>query len=185
MSQIEFRQWILDFIREDCKRWANDRGWLELERNLWADTAIRTIRHILDGGTLLVATDNKRAWFETYVLSKFYYAGQQRPMLPIFSLNKIFPKDFVIQKENIDNIHNMLSIAYKDYMFWYIGETNNSIADLCMSQGYGLFWVMNEGIKNSFYIKAGDEFLDYKLIEMLKLFEETLYAAILNKITLE
>ncbi len=184
-EKLDFRSWLLDSIREEYKQWANDREWFEMERNLWADVTIRAIRHIIDGGVLLLATDERRKWFSHYALSRFHYSGVQRPLVPIFGLNHILPPDFVIQKANVSNVLDMLDIAYKDYMFWYIGQTNNHIADLCRTQEYGLFWIMDEGIKGSFYLRANDEFLDYKLIEMLKLFEKAIYASILNRIILE
>ncbi|SQB99377.1 HobA family DNA replication regulator [Helicobacter fennelliae] len=185
MNTLDFREWLLDSIRQDYKKWTLDRSWLEENRNPWADTAIYAIRHILNGGSLIIATDEKRAWFESYALSKFFQSGQNRPLLPIFSLNKILPPDFVIHKSNIQNIYNMLHIAYNKYMFWYIGQVNNDIAHLCLGQDFTLVWSFDEGIKNSFYLRSNDPFLDIKLIEMLDLFEKAIYAVILEQVVLE
>ncbi|OBV30018.1 hypothetical protein BKN38_00325 [Helicobacter sp. CLO-3] len=189
MSKIEttdFRVWLLESIRNECKKWANDLEWLEMERSLWADTALRAIRHIANGGALLLATDEQRTWFRHYALSRFYYSGVRRPLLPIFPLNNMFPSDFNLQESNAIDIKNMLDIAYdKNYMFWYVGQTNNRIADLCLSKDHGLFWLMDEGIKGAFYLRGNDEFLDYKLIEMLKLFEKAAYACIIDQVVPE
>ena len=59
------------------------------------------------------------------------------------------------------------------------------MADLCMGKGNGLFWVLNEGVRQSFALRENDEFLDYKLLEMLQLFEKALYASVLGKVVLE
>ena len=90
-ENVDFRSWLLDNIRSDCKKWANDRQWLEVVRNIWADTSLPAIRHILDGGALLLATDDRRDWFASYALSRFYISSKPRPILPIFSLNSLLP----------------------------------------------------------------------------------------------
>lgn len=185
MDSVDFRTWLGDTIRSECKKWANDIAWLEVERNLFADTIIRAIKHIVNGGALLLATDEKREWFGSYALSRFYYSGTQRPLLPIFSLNRALSQDLHIQKSNMENLINMLDIAYGDYMFWYVGQPNTHIADLCIRKDYGLFWVLGGGIKGAFALNASDEFLDYKLIEMLKLFEKAIYESMLNRVVLE
>ena len=182
---LDFRSWLLDNIRSDCKKWANDRQWLEVARNIWADTSLPSIKHILDGGALLLATDERRDWFISYALARFHSSSKPRPILPVLSLKSLFPAHFVLQKENMENIRNMLKIAYKDYMFWYVGRSDTIMADLCMGRGNGLFWVLNEGVRQSFVLKESDEFLDYKLIEMLQLFEKSLYASVLGKVILE
>lgn len=185
MRNTDFRSWLLETMRLEYKKWANDREWLEIDRALFADTMLGAIKHIVRGGTLLLATDERREWFGTYALSRFYYSGTHRPLLPIFSLNRLLGTELSIQKSSIDNTINMLDIAYGDYMFWYVGQINNHIADLCRSKEYGLFWVMDEGIRGAFALRANDEFLDYKLIEMLRLFEKALYESIFNRVVIE
>ena len=94
---LDFRSWLLDNIRNDCKKWTNDRLWLEVARNVWADTSLPVIKHILDGGALLLATDERRDWFISYALSRFYDLSKPRPILPIFSLKSLFPAHFVLR----------------------------------------------------------------------------------------
>lgn len=185
MEAMDFRTWLVDSMRAECKKWANDIAWLEVERNLFADTIIRAIKHIINGGALLLATDERREWFGSYALSRFYYGGTQRPLMPIFSLNRMLDQDFRLQKSNMEHLINMLDIAYGDYMFWYVGQPESKLADLCISKEYGLFWVLGGGIKGAFSLNPSDEFLDYKLIEMLKLFEAAIYESMLNRIIVE
>ena len=185
MRNTDFRSWLLETMRLEYKKWANDREWLEIDRALFADTMLGAIKHIVRGGTLLLATDERREWFGTYALSRFYYSGTHRPLLPIFSLNRLLGTELSIQKSSIDNISNMLDIAYGDYMFWYVGQPESKLADLCISKEYGLFWVLGGGIKGAFSLNPSDEFLDYKLIEMLKLFEAAIYESMLNRIIVE
>jgi len=185
MDRPNLKEWLLENIRQDNKKWVLERSWLEENRYLWIDTAVNTIKRVTNGEALLIATDNKREWFEHYTLYRFYAQDVYRPILPIFSLNSIIPENFVIQKDNFIDIYNMLSVAYQEYTFWYIGQTDSIKAELCIGHDAGLFWIMGEGIKNAFSLKNNDELLDYKLIEMLRLFEKCLYAAVFNQIKLD
>lgn len=186
MKNTDFRSWLLETMRLEYDKWASDREWLEIDRALFADTMLGALKHIVSGGTVLLATDEHREWFSTYALSRFYYNTINRPLLPIFSLNRLLGTDVSLQQDSSrKNIINMLDIAYENYMFWYVGRINNPIADLCRSKDYGLFWVMDQGIRGSFPLRANDEFLDYKLMDMLRLFEKALYESILNRLDIE
>ncbi len=186
MSNQNFREWLLDSIRQDYSKWMTHKGWLEEKHHLWIDSTINAIQHIINGGTLLLATDEKRKWFESYALSKIYQAGLNRPLLPIFSLSNLMPAGFIAQKENNGNLGNMLNIAYKNYMLWYVGQLNEPLADFCTQHHFAsLIWSIGESIQNSFSIQGSDSFEDYKLIEMFKLFESAIYAVIFNRVSLE
>ncbi len=181
-----FREWLLDSIRKNYSKWMTHSGWLEEKHRLWLDSLINALRHITNGGSLLLATDDRRKWFESYVLSKVYQTGQNRPLLPIFSLNNIVPLEFISQKENNGNLTNMLDISYKNYMFWYIGELNTPLAEFCTQHQFSsLIWAIGEEIQGSFCISGSDEFEDYKLIDMFKVFQNAIYATIFNQVVLE
>ncbi|MDO7253670.1 HobA family DNA replication regulator [Helicobacter cappadocius] len=181
-AAIEISDWMLKAIREESESVAMMSGWLEMERYQWVSMTSRTIGHILNGGTLLVCTDEDRQWFGKYIVSSINrLGGKSRPILPVFNFTDLLPKVF---KEN-SLINDALDISYKDYMFWYIGKTGNPLANLAFSRENGFFWIFDDSIQDGLTLSSLDTMIDYKLIQLFRIFEKTLFDALFGKIILE
>jgi len=61
----DFAQWSLDTIREED----GALSWLEEQRFDWTTTTSHALEQILAGKTIILITDAKRKWIETYILS--------------------------------------------------------------------------------------------------------------------
>ncbi|PAF52870.1 hypothetical protein BKH44_00160 [Helicobacter sp. 13S00477-4] len=181
---MEISDWMLKKIREEADKIAEFRGWLEINRYEWVSLVSRTIRHILNGGTILVCTDDERQWFGKYITSSINKLGaQSRPILPIFDFESTFPKQSILKEVSL--VHDVLNIAYKDYAFWYIGKTNTSLSNLALSRENGFLWILDESIQNGLMLNSFDAMLDYKLIQLFRIFEEALFDTLFGKIILE
>ncbi|PAF41506.1 HobA family DNA replication regulator [Helicobacter sp. 11S02596-1] len=184
-SGVEISDWMLKTIREESDKVALMSGWLEMDRHQWISLVSRTIRHILGGGVLLVYTDSEREWFGKYIVSSINRPKDQpRPMMPIFDFASIVPKKSALEETFL--INDMLSVAYKDYAFWYIGERRNPMANLALSKENGFLWILNESVQDGITLNPNsDEMFDYKLIQLFRIFEEALFGALFGKIILE
>ncbi|PAF42221.1 HobA family DNA replication regulator [Helicobacter sp. 11S03491-1] len=182
-SNVEIAEWMLKTIREESERVALMSGWLEMNRFQWVSLVSRTITHITNGGTILVCTDEDRQWFGKYITSSINRFGTQRPILPIFDFMGVLSKVSLLKETSL--INDALSISYKDYAFWYIGKTNTPLANLAFSKENGFLWILDESIQDGLTIESLDGMLDYKLIQLFRIFEEALFGSLFGRISLE
>ncbi|PAF49867.1 hypothetical protein BKH41_00770 [Helicobacter sp. 12S02232-10] len=181
---IEISDWMLKVIREEGDKVALMSGWLEMDRYQWISLVSRTISHILNGGVILVCTDEEREWFGRYIVSSINrFGGQSRPMMPIFDFSGAFPKKSALKETSL--VNDMLSISYKDYIFWYIGKTSIPLANLALSKENGFLWIFDESVQDGIMLSSLDAMIDYKLIQLFRIFEEALFGALFGKIILE
>ncbi len=82
----DFAQWSLDVIRED----GTYLSWLEEQRFDWTNPLSLALEQILDGKTIILITDEKRKWFETYILCSINEMNLDRPLLPIVSMDSLY-----------------------------------------------------------------------------------------------
>ncbi len=222
--------WLLNTIRNDEKNGITS-GWLEEKRFLVLPHMSRTLKHILEGGSVIVLTDEQREWFGDYIITHINQHHNGRPFFPIVQIKHLHDMidssssvivltdeqrewfgDYIITHINqhhngrpffpivqIKHLHdmidssskdggsfmpivNMLDMMYSNYRFWYIGKNNaraNFVKDNRCQQGW--HWIFDE---NDIF-SSTDEKLDYKLLNLFKLFERALLAAMLNKISLD
>ncbi|PAF53346.1 hypothetical protein BKH42_06420 [Helicobacter sp. 13S00482-2] len=184
ITPVEISDWMLKAIREEGESLARMSGWLEMERYQWVSMTSRTISHILNGGTVLVCTDEERQWFGKYIVSSINrLGGKSRPILPIFDSNELLPKTLTFKETSL--INDVLDISYKDYMFWYIGKTSTPLANLAFSKENGFFWIFDDSIQDGLTLSSLDTMIDYRLIQLFRIFEKTLFDALFGKIILE
>lgn len=181
--QPDFAQWSLDAIRDED----GALSWLEEQRFNWATTSSAALSSILSGKTIILITDEKRKWFETYILSSINNNKIDRPILPIISIDSLYPHyDQINGGEMIDILDDMISLSYKDnFIFWYIGGGDDKRSDIAKRKEDSYFWVFDEEFHNAFTLKSYDKHLDIKLIQLYKLFNASLNAAMFGEVDVD
>lgn len=181
MSDLQdFAQWSLDAIREE----GGCFSWLEEKRFDWTTTTSQALEQILEGKTIILITDQKRKWFEKYVTSSINSASLERPLLPIISIDCMYNHyDSVSGGEMIDVVEDMISLSHKeDYFFWYIGKGDDKRADIAKRKDTSYFWIFDEEYLNAFNLKSYDHSLDIKLLQLYRLFDASLNAAMFGEV---
>jgi len=176
----DFAQWSLDAIREK----GGSLSWLEEYRFEWSKTTAYALEQILNGKTIILITDEKRKWFENYILSSINGLLLERPLIPIISIDNIYTHfNNVSGGEMIDIIDDMIALSYKnDYFFWYIGKGDDKRSDIAKRKDESYFWIFDEDFNNAFTLKSYDLDLDIKLLQLYKLFDASLNAAMFGEV---
>ncbi|MDD2789897.1 MAG: HobA family DNA replication regulator [Sulfurimonas sp.] len=180
-SSQDFAQWSLDAIREE----GGSLSWLEEHRFDWTTTTAHALEQILSGKTIILITDEKRRWLERYILGSINSLNmQERPLLPILSIDSIYMHyNSVSNGEMIDVVDDMISLSYKDdYFFWYIGKGDDKRSDIAKRRDNSYFWIFDESFNNSFMLKSYDSHLDIKLLQLFRLFNLSLNAALFGEV---
>ncbi|PHS57261.1 MAG: hypothetical protein COB17_06620 [Sulfurimonas sp.] len=180
MNSTDFAQWSLDTIREEgaCL------SWLEEQRFDWTTTTSQALEQILLGKTIILITDEKRKWLESYILSSINTKLLERPLLPIVSIYSLYKHyNYVNGGDMIDVLEDMISISYKDdYFFWYIGSGDDKRGDIAKRKDNSYFWIFDEDNSNAFNLKSYDKSLDVKLLQLYRLFDASLNAAMFGEV---
>jgi len=176
----DFAQWSLDAIREE----GGSLSWLEEQRFEWSKTTAYALEQILQGKTIILITDEKRKWLETYILSSLNTASQDRPLIPLVSIDSICVHyNSISGGEMIDVVDNMIELSYKDdYFFWYIGKGNDKRSDIAKRRDNSYFWMFDEDFNNAFTLKSYDKALDIKLLQLYRLFDLSLNATMFGEV---
>jgi len=176
----DFAQWSLDAIREE----GGSLSWLEELRFDWTTTTSHAIEQILNGKTIIIITDEKRKWFEEYVLSSINTELLERPLLPIVSIESLYVHyNSISGGEKIDILDDMISLSYKDdYFFFYIGKGDDKRADIAKRRDNSYFWIFDEDFHNAFTMKSYDTHLDIKLLQLYKLLNSSINAAMFGEV---
>lgn len=176
----DLAQWSLDAIREE----GGSLSWLEEQRFDWTTTTSLALEQILEGKTIILITDEKRKWLEKYILSSINKATMDRPLLPIVSIYGIYNHYSSINGgEMIDMLEDMISLSYKnDYFFWYIGAGDDKRADIAKRKDNSYLWLFDEEFHNAFTIKSYDSHLDIKLLQLFRLLNSSLNAAMFGEV---
>ena len=177
---LDFTQWSLDAIREEDSSF----NWLEEQRFDWTTTTSRALDQIINGKTIILITDEKRKWLETYILSSVNTTLQDRPLLPIISIDSMYKHyNSVSGGEMIDVVEDMISLSHKDdYFFWYIGKGDDKRADIAKRKDTSYFWIFDEEYLNAFNLKSYDKSLDIKLLQLYRIFNASLNAAMFGEV---
>ncbi len=179
----DFAQWSLDAIRDED----GALSWLEEQRFNWAITSSAALSQILEGKTIILITDEKRKWFENYILTSINSDKIDRPILPIVSVDSLYQHYNTINVgEKIDLLDDMISLSYKDnYLFWYIGSGDDKRSDIAKRRENSYFWIFDEDFHNAFKLKSYDTYLDIKLLQLYKLFNASLNAAMFGEVDVD
>ena len=174
--------WTLDAIRADDPV----MSWMEERRFEWVPLISDCIGRMMEGASLLVVTDKEREWFGKYVVSTVNKGGRSRPYLPVYDLAGMLPGlDGIHNDEQMELARDMLSVSFSgNFIFWYIGKSDDPRIKLAKKSDDSFLWVMDQEIQNAFFLRSADEFLDLKLLHLMRLFDKTLDAVLFNELTL-
>ena len=163
-------------------------GWLHERRLEIVPLFRQTLLHIIDGGSLILLTDTQYKWLGNYITQHINPPNKTRPFFPIYELSSL---GYMIDKSLRDSedkmfsvIVNMLNLSFKKYAFWYIGRRNPR-AEFVLSQSHSFVWLVDENLPKTFNLSSSDELLDYKLLQLYRLFENALCASAFGQISLE
>ncbi|NOR57784.1 MAG: hypothetical protein GQ474_04600, partial [Sulfurimonas sp.] len=150
----------------------------------WTNPLSLALEQILNGKTVILITDEKRKWFEIYILCSINAMNLDRPLLPIVSMDSLYPHyKSVSGGEMIDVVEDMISLSYKDdYFFWYIGKVDDKRSDIAKRKDNSYFWIFDEEYHNGFTLKSYDPMIDIKLLQLYKLFDASLNATIFGEV---
>ena len=176
----DFAQWSLDAIRSE----GGSLSWLEEERFEWSKTTAYALEQILNGKTIILITDEKRKWFEKYILDNINSDTLERPLIPVVGIESIYAHyNHITGGEMIDIIDGMISQSFQDnYFFWYIGKGDDKRSDIAKRKDDSYFWIFDEDFNNAFTLKSYDSYLDIKLLQLYKLFDTSLNAAMFGEV---
>ena len=174
-----FESWTLETIRSEGAA----LSWLEESRFEWLPATQNAIAQILDSKTIVLIIDKEYVWLDKYITSSLNKASHGRPLIPIVSIDSIYPQySEIIGGEMIDMFEDMLSLSYKDeYFFWYIGRGECKRSDIAKRSDKSYLWIMDENFQNAMTLKSYDKHLDIKLLQLYQLFDESLSAVLFGE----
>ncbi len=177
---MNFSEWTLEAIREEGSCFS----WMEELRFNWIPQAQNAIKKILDGTTVLLVTDNNLIWFSNYISTKINASFQERPFIPIYAIEGIFPSMRYLHNFNeFDFLFDMLDISFVNgYFFWYIGSGKHTLYEYIEQSKDSLIWSMGKEVEGIFTLKKSDPLLDIKLIQTFNLFNNALSSAMFGEI---
>ncbi|BCD67864.1 hypothetical protein NitYY0918_C0771 [Nitratiruptor sp. YY09-18] len=161
-------------------------NWLEERRYEWIPLAADAIARIIDGFSVLVLTDDEHEWFCRYVVTSLNKPNKNRPFIPVYDLKRAFPAtQFVNTNQDVEFLFDMLSISFEERFFiWYIGRSTSRYVKIAKRSDDSFLWIMDEDMQNNFTLKSYDDLLDVKLIQLFRLFDKSIDAAIFGEIDL-
>ena len=176
-------KWTLEAIRQEDSSFS----WMEECRYDWVPIIQSAVKKILEGQSVLVLTDEPRAWYARYIQGKINSSYCERPFLPVYTLKSMFPSlDKLGNTEELDLLEDMLDISYPNgYFIWYIGSADSVYTKFAFRSDENLLWIIDGDVPNSFYLREGSTALDIKLIQIFKLFNKTIDASLFAELTLE
>jgi len=179
----ELLKWTLDSIREE----ESSFSWMEEYRYEWTPLVQSAVSKSIEGKTALILSDEANEWFTHYILKSMNALQKNRPLIPFYSLRSAVPQLFAMTtSKDLQLLEDMLEISYPNgYYIWYIGKANHPYSKIAYRKDENFLWIMDEEVQNAFVLRSSDALLDIKLIQLFKLFEKTLLAAIFGELDLE
>ncbi len=181
----DYLRWINDQLSSEH----NNAYWLDERKYEFMPLAKNALLQMLSGYPVLLVTDSEREWFAKYALYFLNKPNKNRPLIPIYGLKEVYPNiDFLNYEsdESVSHLFDMLSISFdNEYFFWYVGKSSDGRAKIALRKEGTFSWVFDEEFHNSFYLSSTDDLLDVKLMQLLRLFDKSLSAAIFGEVRLE
>ncbi len=174
--------WTLETIRrESCF------SWMEEHRYDWTPLVKSAVSKVLEGQTILLITDEENRWFSRYVSTKINSLQSGRPLISCYPLLSFFPNlSTLVSTQEIEILEDMLDISYPNgYFIWYIGRGDHPFTKLVFRNEENFIWMIDDEIQNSFTLRSSDPLLDIKLLQLYKLFNLTIDAALFSELDLE
>lgn len=176
-------KWTLETIREEESCFS----WMEEYRYEWAPLVRSAVAQSVEGKAVLIVTDESRKWFGKYILNTVNDLRKNRPLLPFYQLTECFPNlSGLNSTSDIQLLEDMLEISYPNgYYIWYIGKGDHPYTKMAYRCENSFLWVLDEEVQNSFALRSSDPLLDIKLLQLYKLFDQTLSATLFGELDLE
>ncbi len=180
-------QRLLDWTLQTIRKEASDFSWMEEYRYDWTPLVESATSKILQGQSVLVITDDDNHWFGDYVSTKINMFQNNRPLLPFYLLKSLFPNlSSVTSTQDLELLEDMLDISYPDgYFIWYIGRGDHPYTKLAYRSDESFLWMIDEVMPNSFPLRGSDTLHDIKLLQLFKLFNQTIDAALFGELELD
>lgn len=178
----DISQWTTHILRTDESR----PTWLEERKFEWIPLVTNTLQRVFSGDNLVLVTDRDREWFGDYVVNMIN-KSVNRPYIPIINIHSLFPQvDKNCKNElGIELVADFLGNVFNNkYLFWYIGR-NDDRAKLALSNDFGFLWLFDTDLQNSFTLQSTDTLVDIKLMQMFRIFNLTIEAALFGQISLD
>lgn len=177
-------EWMMHALRKDADKLNRmPLQWLEIMRINWTPLVARAITFLLNGGTFLLCTDKKTVWLQHYILSRLNAADTNRPFVPIYALDASLIK--LIEAKQGESVKDLLDMSYPSYALWYIGQSDNVVAQFSLEVSESFLWMLDESLEHSFTLHSDDYNLDFKLLQAYRIFEQALFAGIFGEFSLE
>ena len=182
MSQ-SFDQWTLQTVRYDKSM----MSWLEERRYEWIPLASDALQRIVAGSTVLLLTDDERNWYADYIITTLNKPINTRPFIPIYNMKALIPHITEIKtNEQLELLFDMFDMSFESYFIWYVGRANAaSYVNIAKKRDDSFLWIMDTNMQNSFTLKSYDELLDIKLMQLFRLFDKSINAAIFGEVEFE
>jgi len=179
---MNFSEWTLKAIREEGSFFS----WMEEFRFNWIPQVQNALSKILEGQSVLIVVDKEFNWYSQYVLSKINQLYKNRPFIPVYDINAIFPATYSLNDANeLDFLYDMLDISFVNgYFFWYIGSGKHRFYEYIEQDKNSLIWRLNREIEGIFSLNKNDPNVDIKLIQSFRLFDKAIDAALIGEIEL-
>ena len=174
--------WTIETIRADDGL----GSWLEERKYEWVPLVSDLLTKVLslESKTVIIITDKEYEWYAKYILSKINSSKLNRPYLPFVHIKSYADNlDKVSGSDDIALLSDMLDITFKkNYIFWYIGSYNSPRANIAKHTNGNFLWIFDQQMHNSFYLSSTDKIIDIKLMQLYRLFDKTLSAALFGEI---
>jgi hypothetical protein len=180
-------QKLLDWTLEAIRSEESDFSWMEEYRYEWVPLVESAVSKIIEGQSVLLVTDEGSRWFGDYAATRINLLENNRPLLPFFSLEAIFPNlaSFVTTQE-LSLLEDMLEISFPNgYFIWYIGSGDHPYTKLAYRSDENFLWIIDEEVQNSFPLRGSDALRDIKLLQLFKLFNQSIDAALFGELELD
>lgn len=175
-----FLSWTLAAIREE----GSSASWMEEKRYDWVQLAAQAVSQILEGKAVIVVTDADRRWFGEYVVTTINRSGKNRPLLPFFTLEALFPGSDRLSKDEMGLLLDMLSLAFSDFFFFYVGQGHDPRANVAKTRDNSFMWIMDEQFPLSLQLHSYDPQINFQLLTLFRLFDKTIDAALFGEVEL-
>jgi len=179
---MNFNDWTLKSIREE----GSSFSWMEEHRFNWIPQVQNALSKILEGYSVIIVTDKEFKWYGDYIVNKINQANKNRPFIPIYRLECIFPTAYSLNEASeLDALYDMLDISYNgSYLFWYVGSGDHKHYEFIEQDKSSIIWRLNHEVEGLFSLNRNDELIDIKLLQAFRLFDKALDIALIGEIEL-
>jgi len=176
-------QWMLEAIRAEGAMC----NWVEESRFEFTASTMLAVSQIVEGKTIILITDRKRKWFEHYISSTLNQLSRERPMIPVVSLDRIYPEfDDMISGEALNMLLDLLELSFgENYFFWYIGKGSDPRSDIAKRSERSCLWLFDEEFGHAMRLRSYDPILAIKLMQLYRLFDLSLNAVLFGEVDVD